>query len=256
MKFSYKVLKKTVMLFFVVTAVGFAQSPDTLYPVKVYTADGYKYGYINSEGYLSIKPQFAFAKDFSEGLAFVKLDNSSNLWECINTSNVTQFRINAKYVYDFNNDQAKIINENDSINFIDKSGNPAPYKTPPIDFNAKKILVPFYEYNKWGYKLGPENIVLPAIYERAGEFSEGLAPVFIIFSPSDLPADNCYNAFINEKGDAIIRAELKYDDKGYLESGYFYSPGKWQNGVCRYYTSNDPLTRVEKYIRIDGKLIW
>ena len=256
MKFSYKVFKIVVILTFVVTAVVFGQSPNTLYPVKVYTADGYKYGYINNEGYLSIKPQFAFAKDFSEGLAFVKSDNKLNLWDCINTSGVTQFRINAKYVYDFNNDQAKIINENDSINFIDKSGNPAPYKAPPIDFNSKKILIPFYEYDKWGYKLGPEIVVLYAIYERAGEFSEGLAPVFIIFSGSDLPADNRYNAFINEKGEVIIRSELKYDDKGYLESGYFFSPGKWQNGVCKFYSSNDPLTRVEKYIRSDGKIIW
>lgn len=256
MKFSYRVLKIAVILFFVVTAVVFAQSPDTLYPAKVFTESSYKFGYINNEGYLSIKPQFVFAKDFSGGLAFVKSDNNSNLWDCINTSGVTQFQINAKYVYDFNIGQAKIINENDSINFIDKSGNPAPFKTPPIDFNAKKILIPFYEYSKWGYKLGIENIVLPAIYERAGEFSEGLASVFIIFSSSDLPADNCYNAFINEKGDVIIKAELKHDDKGYLESGYFYSPGKWQNGVCRYYSSNDPLTRAEKYIRSDGKVIW
>lgn len=256
MKYSYKVLKIAVILFFIVTLVAFSQSPDTLYPVKVFTENGYKFGYINNQGYLSIKPQYAFAKDFSEGLAFVKSDNNLNLWDCINTSGVTQFQINAKYVYDFNNGQAKIINENDSTYFIDRSGDASQFKTPPIVFNAKKILIPFYEYNKWGYKLGPENIVLPAIYERAGEFSEELAPVFIIFSGSDLPADNCFNAFINEKGDVTIRAELKYDDKGYLESGYFYSPGKWQNGVCRYYTSNDPLTRAEKYIRSDGKIIW
>jgi len=245
-----------IILLFINAASAFSQSPDTLYPVKVYTEDGYKYGYVNNEGYLSIKPQYAFAKDFSEGLAFVKSDNNSNLWDCINTSAVTQFQINAKYVYDFNDDQAKIINENDSTCFIDRSGNAIQFKTPPIDLTAKKILIPFYEYNKWGYKLGPENIVLPAIYERAGEFSEGLAPVFIIFSSSDLPLDNCYNAFINEKGEVIIRAELKYDDKGYLESSYFFSPGKWQNGVCKFYSSNVPLTRVEKYIRSDGKIIW
>jgi len=235
---------------------AFSQSPDTLYPVKVYTADGYKCGFINNEGYLSIKPKYAFAKDFSEGLAFVKSDNDSNIWDCINTSGATQFQIKAKYIYDFNNGQSKIINENDSIYFVNKSGKPEQFITPPIDFDAKKILIPFYEYNKWGYRLGPDVVVLPAIYEMAGEFSEGLAPVFIMFSPSDLPTDNCYNAFINVKGDVIIKAELKYDEKGFLESGYFYSPEKWVNGVCRYYTSNDPSTRVEKYIRSDGKVIW
>ncbi|HRE10326.1 MAG TPA: WG repeat-containing protein [Ignavibacteria bacterium] len=235
---------------------AFSQSPDTLYPVKVFTESGYKYGYINNQGYLSIKPQYAFAKDFNEGLAFVKSDNNSNVWDCINTSGVNQFQINAKYVYDFNNGQAKIINENDNIFFINKSGTPEQFITPPIDLDAKKTLIPFYDNMKWGYRLGPDVVVLPAIYERAGEFSEGLAQVFIMFNESDLPTDNCYNAFINLKGDVIIKAELKYDDKGFLESGYFFSPGKWQNGVCRYYTSNDPSTRVEKYIRSDGKIIW
>lgn len=245
-----------IILALLVTGFVYSQSPDTLYPVKVFTESGYKYGYINNQGYLSIKPQYAFAKDFSGGLAFVKSDNNSNLWDCINTLGVTQFQINAKYVYDFNNGQAKIINENDSIYFINKSGTLEQFITPPIDLDAKKTLIPFYENIKWGYRLGPDVVVLPAIYEMAGEFSEGLAPVFIKFKESDLPEDNCYNAFINEKGDVIIKAELKYDDKGFLESGYFYSPGQWQNGVCRYYTSNDPLTRVEKYIRIDGQVIW
>ncbi|HAX47560.1 MAG TPA: hypothetical protein DCX92_01100, partial [Bacteroidetes bacterium] len=112
---------------------AFSQSPDTLYPVKVFTESGYKYGYINNQGYLSIKPQYAFAKDFNEGLAFVKSDNNSNVWDCINTSGVNQFQINAKYVYDFNNGQAKIINENDNIFFINKSGTPEQFITPPID---------------------------------------------------------------------------------------------------------------------------
>ncbi|MBN8585756.1 MAG: WG repeat-containing protein [Ignavibacteria bacterium] len=244
------------ILLFIIVASAFSQSADTLYPVKAFTESGYKYGYINNQGYLSIQPQFTFAKDYSEGLAFVKSDNNSNLWNCISTTGTTQFQINAKYVYDFNNGQAKIINENDSIYFINESGIPVQFITPPIDLDAKKTLIPFYENMKWGYRLGPDVVVLPAIYEMAGEFSEGLAPVFIKFKESDLPSDNCYNAFINEKGDVIIKAELKYDDKGFLESGYFYSPGLWQNGVCRYYTSNDPLTRVEKYIRRDGNIIW
>jgi hypothetical protein len=245
-----------VIVAIIISGIVYSQSPDTLYPVKVFTESGYKHGYINNHGYLSIKPQYAFAKDYNEGLAFVKSDNNSNIWDCINTSGVTQFQIIANYIYDFKNGQARIINENDSIYFINKSGTPEQFITPPIDFHAKKTLVPFYEHAKWGYKLGPEVVVLPAIYERAGEFSEGIAPVFIMFNPSDLPTDNCYNAFINEKGDVLIKAELKYDDKGFLESGYFYSPDKWVNGVCRYYTSNDPLTRIEKYIRSDGKVIW
>jgi hypothetical protein len=245
-----------VILSLIITAGIFSQSPDTLYTVKVYTQDGYKYGYINNQGYLSIKPQYAFAKDFSEGLAFVKNDNNSDNWLCINASGIVQFEIEAKFSFDFNHGLAKMINKNDSTFFIDTLGYKSTFKAPPIDFNAKKTLIPFFDNIKWGYKLGPEIIVLPAIYERAGEFSENLAPVFIKFNESELPEDNCYNAFINNHGDIIIKTELKYDDKGHLESGYFYSPEKWVNGVCRYYTSNDPATREVKYIRSDGKIIW
>jgi hypothetical protein len=243
-----------VIFSFFITYSIFSQSPDTLYPVKVYTQNGYKYGYINNQGYLSIKPQFTFAKDFSEGLAFVKNDNSSNKWICINTSGKTRFELTAKFVYDYTYNQAKVVNMSDSIYFIDHSGTAEEIyiRLSGPDFSP----IVFSEKNKFGYKFEGDIILLPPIYERAGEFSEGLAPVFIKFKESELPEDNCYNAFIDEKGDVIIKAELNYDDHGYLESGYFYSPGKWVNGVCKYYTGNDPLTRVEKYIRSDGKIIW
>lgn len=249
-------MKKLIYISLFLSTEIFSQSPDTLYPVQAFTSNGYKYGYINRDGNIVIQAKYDYAKDFSEGLAFVKTDNISNNWNCINTSGEDLFKLSANFVYDFKNDQAKILSPDDSVYFINRSGIKTDFKSPPIDFEAKKIPVPFYEFNKWGYRLGPENIILPAIYERAGEFSEGLAPVFIIFSEADLPEDNCYNAFINIKGDVIIKTELKYDDKGFLESGYFYSPGRWQNGVCRYYTSNDPKTRVMKYIRNDGIVIW
>jgi hypothetical protein len=243
------------ILLLISAASAFSQSPDSLYPVKVYTADGYKYGYINSEGYLSIKPQYAFARDFNNGRAFVKNDINSDIWLCINTTGKTVFELKAKYLYDYRYNQAKVLSTSDSVCYIDLNGKPTEWYIE-ISSAGDKYPATFIDNNKYGYKADYDKILLPAIYERAGEFSEGLAPVFIKFKESDLPEDNCYNAFINEKGDVIIRAELKYDEKGYLESGYFYSPGKWQNGICRYFTSNDPLTRVEKYIRSDGKIIW
>ena len=244
------------ILLLISAASAFSQSPDTLYPVKVFTESGYKYGYINNQGYLRIKPQYAFAKNFSEGLAFVKTDNNSNKWFCVNTSGMFVFELFAVFVKDFKDGYANFIKENDSLGCVLHDGKRFNDTCTTLGNIGIRNLHPFQKNNRWGYKSGYSDTVLPAIYERAGEFSEGLAPVFIKFNESDLPADNCYNAFINEKGDIIIKAELKYDDKGYLESGYFYSPEKWVNGVCRYYTSNDPLTRAEKYIRSDGKIIW
>jgi len=244
-----------IIVFLIITSAVQGQSPDTLYPVRIFTTDGYKLGYINNEGVLKIKPLYAFAREFNSGRAFVKSDINSDIWLCLSTTGKTEFELLAKYVYDYKHDQAKVLSLDDSVYYIDlygKSIEPVLITAP----GSYVSLFPFLENGKYGYKGKADELVLPAIYEKAGEFSDGLAPVFIKFNESDLPSDNCYNAFINEKGAVILKAELKYDDKGFLESGYFYSPERWKNGVCRYYTSNDPLTRVEKYIRSDGKVIW
>lgn len=244
-----------VILILSILPLVFSQSPDTLYPVKVHTENGYKFGYINNQGYLSIKPQFAFAKDFSEGLAFVKNEIESDKWICINTAGLVVFELHAIYVKDFSNGAARYLDSTKKVYAVGFSGEliSNPLEEKPI-YCGKWTRYSFD--GRYGFFNVDTYDSLPAVYLRAGNFCQGPAPVFISFNESDLPEFICYNAFINEEGEVIIRAELKYDDKGYLESGYFYSPEKWQNGVCRYYTSNDPATRVEKYIRSDGKVIW
>lgn len=246
---------KFILYFLLIISSGiYSQSPDTLYPVQAFTQNGYKYGYINRDGNIVIEPKYDYAGDFSEGQSFVKKDNISKEWQCIDTKDEILFSIIANYVMDYNGGIAKVYNAKDSIMYLNKQGMFVEMLMLE-DPLQKNMPVPFYENTKWGYKIGVVTIIEP-VYVSAGDFTDGLAPVFFKFNESDLPEENCYNAFINVNGDIIIKAELKYDDHGYLESGYFYSPGKWQNGVCRYYTSNDPKTSVMKYIRSDGKVIW
>ena len=188
-------------------------------------------------------------------MAFVKKDSSSK-WFCINTSGKVEFELTAVFVIDFSNGVSKYIDSTEERHFIDHSGKII-YDPPTEQPEYGGVVGPYFKEGKYGYVNMDTGDSLPPIYLRAGFFRHGLAPVFIKFKDSDLPDDSkCYNAFINEKGNILIKAELKYDDKGFLESGYFYSPERWKNGVCRYYTSNDPITKVEKYIRSDGKVIW
>ena len=245
-----------LILSFIISYSVFSQSADTLYPVSIFIEDSYKYGYINREGYLNIKPQYAFAKDFSDGLAFVKNDNNSSKWFCINTAGKVEFELTAVFVKDFNNGVAGYIDSAQERHFINHSGKIIydPAQDQPV-FNG--YMSRYFKDEKYGYANIKTDDSLPPIYLRAGYFRQGLAPVFIKFKESDLPDDpNCYNAFINGNGDVLIKTEQKFDENGYLETGYFYSPEQWVGGVCRYYTSKDPKTREAKYIRNDGKIIW
>lgn len=68
-------------------------------------------------------------------------------------------------------------------------------------------LKPFKEGTLWGFRSITWSIVIPAKFQGAGDFSEGLAPVAI---------DGKWG-FINTEGELVIPA--KYDDSGYFWEG-------------------------------------
>jgi len=180
MKCSYKVLKKTVMLFFVVTAVGFAQSPDTLYPVNVYLKDKLLYGYINREGEIVIQPKYYRATDFSDGLAIVEIDRLSDLWACINTNDELLFTVNADYfIRGFSEGYANV-DSKDGYFYIDRNGNKVFDKTffyAHSFHNGYAIVKHNYQNTKNSVINKKGEIVLDSLYDFTSDFNNGYAKI-------------------------------------------------------------------------------
>ncbi|HKO35818.1 MAG TPA: WG repeat-containing protein [Pyrinomonadaceae bacterium] len=119
-----------------------AQPTPVLYPIN----EGGKFGYIDEQGRVVIKPQFDDAKSFSEGLARVKMGRK---WGFINQAGVLvmppQFE-----------------------------GSEANHRG--LDFHEGMAAVSL-DGRKWGYVDRSGQIVIQPKYDHADRFSEGIALV-------------------------------------------------------------------------------
>jgi len=193
MKYSYKMFKIPLILIFVVTAVVFAQSADTLYPVKVRTITGPKYGFINREGILIIEPKYEYAKNFSEGLAFVKIDKLSTLWGCINAKDEILFTLNSDYFIGAFSEGFASVSHNHKFYYVDKSGKNVFNKAfdNAGDFNNGLAVVRINTFNKSAVINKSGELVLDTAYRIISNFKIGYAKVYHGNNPGIL--DNNFN---------------------------------------------------------------
>jgi hypothetical protein len=131
------------------------------------------YGFINSEGFVVIEPQFYEAGRFSEGLAAVDI---AGKWGYID--------VNGNVIMEPYFDDAGIFNE--GIAPVEIDG-----KWGYIDIHGDIAIEPQYEDagifseglaavkigEKWGYIDRNGNIIIDPQYAEEGYFSEGVAPV-------------------------------------------------------------------------------
>jgi len=204
-----------------------------------------KYGFIDRSGKMVISPQFSFAWPFSDRLAAV---NKNGRWFYINTDGEPVIR-NGKF--------QKVIIENvedlkssDTITFDD---------IYPFAEGRSRVLID----NQWGFIDKSGEMIIPPVYRRAQDFSEGLAPVF---------QDEWF--FINPDGEKILILDfnpgwvypfseglagvLLGELFGYINrkgeiviKGLFTWAGPFKNGIA--------LVELEGwwgYINKDGKVIW
>lgn len=163
----------------------------------------YEDGYINKEGKIVIDFQFDFARDFHEGVAFVKLNSK---WGLIDKEG--KMIINPQFddVKDFSQGLAQFktgnswgyINKNGQVSIQAKFKNSSQFEDDLAAFQSQTD-------SKWGYINKNGEIVIKAQYDNAEPFSEGLAQVKI----------GEKWGYIDKKGRIVIKprfSEVKKDE--------------------------------------------
>jgi hypothetical protein len=168
------------------------KTPPPLYPVLV---NG-KWGYINRQGKIAIKPQFDDAEDFFNGLAEVKIGER---WTFINESGKTVFARTAAVWGSFSDGVICCImrvGEGGSIKwgYMDKTGQViiAPQFDYELPFSEGLAAVKLGE--KWGFIDHSGELKIAPKFNWGGYFSDGLANIQI----------NRKAYFIDESGKIVL----------------------------------------------------
>lgn len=143
-----------------------------------------RFGFIDKEGRVVIKPQFTSAGDFTEGLAPVSLTDEALLHS------------GGEYMPD--EDQME---SERRWGFINKRGElviPMIYERVGHFHDG---LAPFRKAGKWGYLNRKGEVVVPSRFEEAEEFKNGLAWVVV----------DGKIAFINTSGKIVLKTGLRYE---------------------------------------------
>ena len=160
-------------------------------------SDG-KVGYIATDGKYVVQPQYQAGSDFSEGYAFVVTDNSYPV--CINTKGKDMFTLKGtEFVSNFREGLAMYKNESGKIGYVDTKGNSviSPRFDRASDFSEGLASVQMGE--KWGFINKEGNIVIPCQFSYARNFHEGLAAI----------SNGRSYGFINLKGEYVINPQFE-----------------------------------------------
>jgi len=162
------------------------------------------YGLINTRGVFVIKPEYQMIDRFSEGLAAIK---QHDRWGYINTHNKVVVKPSFLYAFPFREGLAGVAWD-DKVENDDRHQNGANSRLAFVNRSGKIVIPPKYLIAAQGahfsnglavvvekligktgqvlYKFGYINrqgdLVIPARFYRAGDFSEGLANAAINFS--------------------------------------------------------------------------
>lgn len=138
---------------------------------------GEKIGFIDSSGKIAIEPTFDGAWEFAEGLAPVQIEGN---WGFITKDG--KFSIEPAFysAFSFSDGTAEVEDwESGGPYRIDRSGakvtNTVGQESPISERGSQ--LERAYRAGLWGFENESGNLIIPAVFHSAGEFSNGLARV-------------------------------------------------------------------------------
>lgn len=182
----------------------------------VMTREG-SYGFIDKKGKMVIEPQFDDVGDFSEGLALVRLKDTTekrvNGFCYIDRSGTVIIKTEFAQVHNFSEGVA-VGHDADSTFLIHKDGRvkrfldrrrfvvePESY----IGFRDGRLPVQDVTTGKYGYVDKNSDVIIPATFEHASMFSGGLARVSIVSEGTE------FVGFINIAGEFKIPPQFDVD---------------------------------------------
>jgi len=167
------------------------------YPARGVFAEGLKpfmnadelYGYIGQDGTVALEPQYGWAGNFSDGLATVVTGDKRMYIDKTGTP-VLVLQIECKEWKDFSEGRARVGfgpgYTGEKWGYIDRTGQlviPAHFDEAG-DFSEGLARVKVKgDPDKWGYIDKQGNYVIPPQFYSAGDFREGLAPVWMLLHP-------------------------------------------------------------------------
>ncbi len=170
------------------------------------TQAGLQYGFKDTLDSFAIKPAFADAGDFYEGIAVIK---TGNRYGFIDQKNHLVGGIQYDDVYRFENGVA-YVSKDGKISYINKKGDivfTAPYAE--VDVLAQDEMISFRENGKIGFMNIKGKVVIEPKFSgnTLTRFKDGLAPV---------QADNGKYGYINKRGKFVIQPQFD-------EAQFFYN---------------------------------
>jgi bifunctional DNA-binding transcriptional regulator/antitoxin component of YhaV-PrlF toxin-antitoxin module len=180
-----------------------------------------KFGYIDRNGQIVIPARFEDARDFSEGLASIKIGDK---YGCIDSSGKVVIPARFNYIAKFKHGLARITLDRLEKGKIDKTGKIvtalfSPMPTPLGYDNrnptlARDVLTLIERDGKYGYEDGSRKVVIPVQFDfAANRFVEDMAWVEV----------KNRIGYINNKGKTIVSPQFDYlggDGTGDFDGGW------------------------------------
>lgn len=227
--------------------------------------DAGKWGFINQSGTVIIEPTYDFVKNFSDGLAAVRVQSQ---WGYIDVNGEIVIPLTLNTANNFSEDLASI-EDAEGWAIIDKDGSTVirPRFTVQYLGDFKDGLAPVQTNEGWGYLNAEGALEIPIMFEEAFSFSENRARVML---------DN-YFGFIDTTGEIVIPTQfedaydfnedfaavqignswyfIKQSNGSLLLTPSFAEVKSFNNGLSMVSIGNENDRRIG-YINKEGEYVW